>query len=112
LQGFVGFGKWPADSYGQDESGKCNSRSGGGLIGYAATYEAMEDIYNRLKVKDVNARARMHAPTIIANATCVDPIIDAADDHAQINDWINDWIMIGFAPHKKSMIGFEQHPRI
>jgi hypothetical protein len=40
------------------------------------------------------------APTNIVNATCVDPIIDAADDHARINDWINDWIMIGFAPHK------------
>ena len=41
--------KWPANSYGQDMSGQCNPRSGGGKFGYAATYEAMQDIYEHIK---------------------------------------------------------------
>lgn len=41
--------KWPADSYGQDKSGSCNARSGGGSFGYAATYAAMQDIYEHVK---------------------------------------------------------------
>ena len=41
--------KWPVDSYGQDKSGKCSARSGGGSFGYAATYDAMQDIYNHVK---------------------------------------------------------------
>ena len=38
--------KWPVDSYGQDKSDQCSSRTGGGSSGYAATYVSVQDIYN------------------------------------------------------------------
>jgi hypothetical protein len=39
--------KWPAHSYRTDAT--CGSHTGGGSQGYAATYEAMNDIYEHVK---------------------------------------------------------------
>ena len=36
-------------SFGQDLSGACDAKTGGGRHGYAATYEAMSDIYEWVK---------------------------------------------------------------
>ena len=43
--------KWrrPPQSFGQDLSGACDAKTGGGRHGYAATYEAMSDIYEWVK---------------------------------------------------------------
>ena len=38
--------KWPAGSWAKDEA--CGSSKGGGTPGYAATYEALSDIYDEL----------------------------------------------------------------
>ena len=40
---------WPARSYEQDTSRSCASKTGGGIAGYVATYDAMRDIYDFVK---------------------------------------------------------------
>ena len=41
--------QWEPQSFGQDFSGACSSKTGGGSFGYVATYDAMKDIYDKVK---------------------------------------------------------------